>query len=370
MRIAVGMSGGVDSSVAAALLKQAGHDVIGVTMVIWEDSKCCSGDAIEDAQWVAKHLGIEHKVYNLISEFTQEIVNPFVDSYMTGTTPNPCPTCNHKMKFHHLWNAVKKDMEIDKMATGHYVRLMHNEAAQRYQLFRGRDVNKDQTYMFYKLSQEQLSELLFPLGAFESKAETRKLAGEFGLGPVMNKPDSQDLCFVGDSLDDFWRNHYKKAIDGGDIVDISGKVLGKHEGIVHYTVGQRKGLGLSSPNPLYVLSIDAENNRIIVGEQDQTFSTGMIVKEVNWSGITEQTEPFEAFVRIRYRSALVKSRLEPLGNNAFKVWFDIPQGAVSPGQITVFYDENDMLLGGGVIEGPIDPAYETQPRALAVNVGR
>lgn len=356
MRIAVGMSGGVDSSVAAALLKQAGHEVVGVTMLIWEGSKCCSGDAIEDAEWVAKHLGIEHRVYNLINEFTQEVVNPFVNSYMNGRTPNPCPTCNVKMKFHHLWDAVQAEMEVDKMATGHYVRLRHNEALNRYQLYRGLDHNKDQTYMFYRLSQQQLSGLMFPLGEYP-KAETRKMAAELGLDPVINKPDSQDLCFVGDSLNDFWRNHYQKSIKKGEIVDVAGNVLGEHEGIVHYTVGQRKGLGLSAPRPLYVLSIDADNNRLIVGEEDQTYSTGLLAKGIHWSGIETPSGPLEAYVRIRYRSGLVKARIEPVDADSVRIWFEVPQGAVSPGQITVFYDDNDMLLGGGVIETSLEPAY-------------
>lgn len=356
MRIAVGMSGGVDSSVAAALLKKAGHDVVGVTMMIWEGSKCCSGDAIEDAEWVAKHLGIEHKVYNLVAEFTEEVVNPFVDSYMTGRTPNPCPTCNYKMKFHHLWNAVQQEMEVDKMATGHYVRLNYNDAMQRYQLYRGLDRNKDQTYMFYRLSQDQLSQLLFPLGAYP-KADTRKMALELGLDPVINKPDSQDLCFVGDSLNDFWRNHYQKQISAGDIVDVDGKVLGRHEGIVHYTVGQRKGLGIASENPLYVLSIDSDRNRVIVGSKDQTFATGLIARGLNWSAIEAPDAPFEAYVRIRYRSDVVKARIEPIDADSARIWFEIPQGAVSPGQITVFYDEDDMLLGGGVIDTALEPAF-------------
>ncbi|MGV3523068.1 MAG: tRNA 2-thiouridine(34) synthase MnmA [Candidatus Sericytochromatia bacterium] len=356
MRIAVGMSGGVDSSVAAALLKKAGHDVVGVTMVIWEGSKCCSGDAIEHAEWVTQHLGIEHKVYNLIEEFTQEVVNPFVKDYTTGRTPNPCPTCNYKMKFHHLWNAVQNEMEVDKMATGHYVRMGFNEATGRHQLYRGLDVNKDQTYMFYRLTQQQLSQLMFPMGSY-SKAETRKMAEELGLEPVINKPDSQDLCFVGDSLNDFWRNHYQAKIAGGDIVDVHGKVLGKHEGIVHYTVGQRKGLGLSSENPLFVLAIDADNNRLIVGERDQTYATGLIAQGINWSAIEAPDGPIEARVRIRYRSDLVKSRIEPTGPDSARILFELPQGAISPGQITVFYDDNDMLLGGGVIETALEPAY-------------
>lgn len=356
MRIAVGMSGGVDSSVAAALLKKAGHEVVGVTMMIWEGSKCCSGDALEHAEWVAKHLGIEHRVYNLIEEFTQEVVNPFVNSYVTGKTPNPCPTCNYKMKFHHLWNAVQNEMEVDKMATGHYVRLNYNDDLQRYQLYRGLDANKDQTYMFYRLSQQQLSQLMFPMGSY-AKADTRKLALELGLEPVVNKPDSQDLCFVGDSLNDFWRNHYQKKIAGGDIVDIDGKVLGKHEGIVHYTVGQRKGLGIASEQPLFVLSIDADNNRIIVGTREQTYSTGLVAHGINWSAINPPSEPFEARVRIRYRSDLVKSRIEPFGEDSARIWFEVPQGAISPGQITVFYDQQDMLLGGGVIDKALEPAY-------------
>lgn len=356
MRIAVGMSGGVDSSVAAALLKKQGYDVVGVTMVIWEDSKCCSGDAIEHAEWVTKHLGIEHKVYNLIQEFTDEVVNPFVDSYFNGRTPNPCPTCNVKMKFNHLWNAVQADMDVDKMATGHYVRLNYDEALQRYQLYRGLDRNKDQTYMFYRLSQEQMSQLMFPMGEYD-KATTRKMAEEFGLHPVMNKPDSQDLCFVGDSLNDFWQNHYKKSIQGGNIVDVQGNILGTHEGIVHYTVGQRKGLGLTSEKPLYVLHIDSDKNQVIVGTKEETYATGLVARGINWSGITFPGRSFEAYVRIRYRSDMVKARIEPMDEDSAKIFFSLPQDAVTPGQITVFYDENDMLLGGGVIDYAIEPAY-------------
>ncbi len=349
MRVAVGMSGGVDSSVAAALLKQAGHEVVGVTMLIWDGSKCCSGDAIEDAEWVCKQLGIEHHVYNLIPEFTKEVVTPFVNEYMSGRTPNPCPTCNFKMKFQHLWQAVKDNMEVDKMATGHYVRLLHNAEVDRYQLYRGLDPNKDQTYMFYRLSQTQLSELMFPLGHYH-KAETRKMAQELGLDPVINKPDSQDLCFVGDSLNDFWRNHYQKSIKSGDIVDVQGNILGQHEGIVHYTVGQRKGLGLAHEHPLYVLKLDAAKNQVIVGPRDQTFADGLTASGINWSAISELNAPLRARVRIRYRSDLVPALIEPINEDNLRIIFDDPQSAISPGQITVFYDEQDMLLGGGIIE--------------------
>lgn len=354
MRIAVGMSGGVDSSVAAALLKKAGHDVVGVTMLIWEGSKCCSGDAIDDAKWVAEHLGIEHHIYNLIAEFTDEVVNPFVDEYMNGRTPNPCPTCNYKMKFHHLWQAVQDNMDVDKMATGHYVRLQHDQALDRYQLFRGLDKNKDQTYMFYRLSQTQLSQLMFPLG-HQTKAETRQMALDLGLEPVINKPDSQDLCFVGDSLNDFWQNHYQKSIHKGDIVDSSGKVLGQHNGIVHYTVGQRRGLGLTSPEPLYVLKIDSENNQVIVGPRSETFAQGLTASNVNWSAIEPPQKPFEAFVRVRYRSPLVRAEITPKENQKVEIQLLEPVESISPGQITVFYDDSEMLLGGGVIEHALAP---------------
>ncbi|PIQ26735.1 tRNA 2-thiouridine(34) synthase MnmA [bacterium (Candidatus Blackallbacteria) CG17_big_fil_post_rev_8_21_14_2_50_48_46] len=349
MRIAVGMSGGVDSSVAAALLKKAGHEVIGVTMLIWDGSKCCSGDAIEDAEWVTKQLGIEHHVYNLIPEFTQEVVTPFVNEYLNGRTPNPCPTCNFRMKFHHLWQAVQKNLEVDKMATGHYVRLEQDPDNLRYQLYRGLDHHKDQTYMFYRLSQEQLSRLHFPLGHF-SKAETRKMAGELGLEPIMNKPDSQDLCFVGDSLNDFWKNHYQKSIRHGNIVDLNGNILGSHEGIVHYTIGQRKGLGIAHEEPLYVLKINAGKNEVVVGPRDQTFSDGLEASGLNWSAIDPPTKPLKAHIRIRYRSELVPATIEVTAPDTVRVRFDDPQSAISPGQITVFYDSNDMLLGGGVIE--------------------
>lgn len=350
MRIAVGMSGGVDSSVAATLLKQAGHDVVGVTMLIWDGSKCCSGDAIEHAEWVAKHIGIEHHVYNLEAEFAKEVVSPFVNSYLNGKTPSPCPTCNYRMKFHHLWNAVQEHMEVDKMATGHYVRIAYNEALQRHQLFRGIDPNKDQTYMFYRLSQEQLSQLMFPLGGF-TKPQIREMAKGLGLDPVMNKPDSQDLCFVGDSLNDFWRNHYQSNIRTGEIVDIHGKVLGHHEGIVHYTIGQRKGLGIAHEKPLYVVGIDAEKAQVIVGYREDTFATELEASEVNWSGITPPQEPFTAHVKVRYRSAITQARIVPLEDGRVRILFEAPQEAITPGQVTVFYDETDMLIGGGVIDG-------------------
>lgn len=353
MRIAVGMSGGVDSSVAAALLKKAGHDVVGVTMLIWDGSKCCSGDAIEDAEWVANHLGIEHHVYDLIPEFTKEIVNPFLDSYTNGRTPNPCPTCNFKMKFNHLWNAVRANMEVDKMATGHYVRLKHNEIQNRYQLYRGLDKNKDQTYMFYRLTQQQLSQLHFPLG-HQPKSETRKLAQELGLDPVINKPDSQDLCFVGDSMHNFFDERIPQHIRQGDIIDRSGKVLGHHNGIVHYTIGQRKGLGISSETPLYVLELNPVKNQVIVGERDETFSIGLEANNVNWSGIIQPQTPITAYTKFRYRSPIVKSEIVPLADNKVRIVFAEPQSAIAPGQVVVFYDEQEMLLGGGEIESAIN----------------
>lgn len=349
MRIAVGMSGGVDSSVAAALLKKAGHEVIGVTMMIWEGSKCCSGDAIEHAEWVTKHLGIEHHVYDLVPEFTQEVVTPFIDAYTHGRTPNPCPTCNFRMKFHHLWNTVKANLEVDKMATGHYVRIRHNEDLNRYQLLRGLDHNKDQTYMLYRLSQEQLSGLAFPLGEY-NKPYTRQLAAEFGLEPVMNKPDSQDLCFIGDSLADFWKKQDNSMVQTGKIVDSTGKVLGEHKGLVHYTVGQRRGLGIASERPLYVLQLDPKQNQVIVGSNEQTFTSGLDAIDVNWSAIEQPQQPITAYIKIRYRSELIKAEIVALEGNRARIIFAEPQGAVAPGQATVFYDQDEVLLGGGTID--------------------
>jgi tRNA-specific 2-thiouridylase len=348
MKVAVGLSGGVDSSVTACLLKEQGYDVIGVTMLIWEDSTCCSGEALKDARKVAQYLNIPHYVYDLIPEFTKEIVDNFVSSYQNGKTPNPCPTCNSKMKFEFLWNAVKeKHPDIEKIATGHYARVKFDENTNRNQILKGLDPKKDQSYMLFKLNKEQVSRIILPLGEYK-KTETRELAKKFNLNHVANKPDSMDLCFTSGNLKEFLKSRIKEKVLAGDIIDTKGRKLGTHEGIINYTVGQRKGINVGSHEKLYVLSIDPLTNTIIVGNKDETYSPGLIAENLNWVSIDEPKTPIYAEVKTRYLSNPEPAEIIPIGNKTAKVVFKEKQSSIAPGQEAVFYS-NDILLGGGTI---------------------
>ncbi|MBI5893082.1 MAG: tRNA 2-thiouridine(34) synthase MnmA [Deltaproteobacteria bacterium] len=345
------MSGGVDSSTAAALLKEQGYDVIGISMKLWDypdDANkfagCCSLDDINDARRVADKLDIPFYVVNMEDVFSKEVVDYFVSSYLNGETPNPCLKCNQILKFQVL---LKKAMELeaDFLATGHYARIIHND---RYKLLKGIDNTKDQSYFLFTLTQEQMSKIMFPLGNM-TKKDVRNHAKRFGL-KTAEKKESQDICFVPDGqYPDFIIKRLGTFIKSGDIVDKNGNILGTHDGLYKYTIGQRKGLGIARGKPQYVIDIDIKSNMVIVGDKDEAFSIGLIAKELNWIGIEKLNEQIEVESKIRYRHKGVKSIIKPAGEGRARVEFSKPECAVTPGQAVVFYKE-DEVIGGGWIE--------------------
>ncbi|MEB3236867.1 MAG: tRNA 2-thiouridine(34) synthase MnmA [Candidatus Sericytochromatia bacterium] len=345
MRIAVGLSGGVDSSLAAARLVAEGHDVVGVTMVIWPDSSCCGAEAIADASALADRLGIPHLKLDLMEQFKAEVVDPFLKTYADGRTPNPCPTCNEKLKFDHMWQAARAQTGAEYLATGHYARVSRDDETGRWQLRSGLDPRKDQAYMLWRLTQEQLSRLLTPLGSM-TKDETRREARALGLY-VADKPDSQDLCFTSQDLSGFLARHLPEHERPGPIVDLSGQVLGAHRGTTHYTVGQRRGLGVAAPQPLYVLDVLPEERQVVVGTREQTMVQGFGVEDVRWVSVAEPAAGRRVEVRVRHGGQLIPAELSR-GASGWRVGLDAAVPGVAPGQYAVFHD-GDLVLGGGTI---------------------
>jgi tRNA-specific 2-thiouridylase len=353
MKVAVGMSGGVDSSVAAALLKEQGHDVVGICMKLWDGTPLATGPYhacygpdevmdIEDAQQVAAFLEIPFHVIDLTREYQSTILDYFKKEYLAGRTPNPCIKCNQKIKFKQLLaKAQRSGVGFDYFATGHYARVAFDQGKSRYLLKKAHDRKKDQSYWLAFLSQEQLSKVCFPLGDY-TKQEVRKKASVFGLN-THDKPDSQDF-FSGD---------YKELINvpahPGPIVDRKGTVLGTHEGIWLYTIGQRKGLGIAARKPLYVIAIDEEKNAVVVGNREELAHRGLIAQDVNFIGIDSISQPMKVTMKIRYAQEPFEGILYPPVNDSVHVTFQEPQLAVTPGQAVVFYDE-DCVVGGGIIE--------------------
>lgn len=343
--IAVAMSGGVDSSVTAALLKQQGHEVIGITMRLFAPHSSGAGTAVHDAALVAEHLGIPHHVADFAPEFSKLIIGDFIDEYRAGHTPNPCVRCNRYIKFGMLLDKAR-ELGADLLATGHYVRKTVDPDGTCH-LRMAEFARKDQSYFLYTLTQQQLRQVIFPLGTVSSKDEVRRMARGFAL-PVAEKSDSQEVCFIpNDDYVAFLEGSGSLGGAGGDIIHLDGRIVGRHQGTHRYTIGQRKGLGIAWSEPLYVTAIDTERNVIIVGEQQHVYAAGLQAETVSWVGVPEGEE-FAATCKIRYRHHPVGCRVRLVEGDRCEVRFDQPQKAITPGQALVFY-RGDEVLGGGRI---------------------
>ncbi len=352
MKILIAMSGGVDSSVAAKLLCDAGNECIGCTMKLFDNCDagisrsrtCCSLDDVEDARSVAFSLGMRYYVFNFKDDFREKVIKKFASAYLAGQTPNPCIDCNRYMKFDKLYERARL-LGCDKIATGHYARIELDSG--RYLLKKALDASKDQSYVLYMLTQEQLAHTVFPLGEL-TKSETRAIAESSKLTNAQ-KPDSQDICFVpdGDYAAAIERLSGKTAAPG-NFIDTDGNVLGTHRGITHYTIGQHRGLGLSLPERRYVCKIDAGSGTVTLGGSDELYSREVLVRDFNWISGEAPSESIRCSAKIRYRQPEQEAVVEPLSENEALVHFDAPQRAVTPGQSAVLYD-GDTVLGGGVI---------------------
>ena len=363
--VVAAMSGGVDSAVTAALLKQEGYDVIGITLQIWQEHAeqgkyggCCSLGAVEDARRASpQKSGIPHYVLNFRDYFADKVIDKFVDEYSRGRTPNPCVECNRSVKFDELLRQAE-NLGADYLATGHYARIRFNETTGRHELLRALDQDKDQAYALYTLTQQQLSKTLMPLGHLSSKQETRRLAREFGLA-LASKPNSQEICFVPkEGYISFLQEKAPAAVRPGKIVDTAGKVLGEHPGVAFYTIGQRKRLPANSSGPLFVVSLDADSNTVVVGRDEELFSPGLIADTCIWSAISglEAVEtPLAVAAKIRYNGAATPAVIMPgQVEGTVEAHFERPQRAVTPGQSAVFYGGQDdeagqVVVGGGMI---------------------
>lgn len=349
-RVLVGMSGGVDSAACVLLLQKQGYAVSGVTLQLhhYKDrpGTCGSADDIEEAARVAAQMGISHRVLDLCDLFRREVMGHFVSEYCAGRTPNPCLDCNRELKFGAMLDWAL-DHGFDYVSTGHYARVGFDAASGRHLLLRGVDAHKDQSYVLYQMTQRQLAHLLLPVGAY-SKPEIRALASDFGLENAQ-KPDSQDICFVPDGdYAAFIRRHTGKEDVPGDFVDETGRVLGRHKGITHYTIGQRKGLGVPSNEPLYVKAIDPERNQVILSGNDALFSRQLTAGAFNWIAWDVPPRQFRCSAKARYRHPEQPCRVTIREDGTVEVLFDQPQRAITPGQAVVLYD-GDTVLGGGTI---------------------
>jgi len=343
VKAAIAMSGGVDSSVAAALLKEQGHEVIGVTMRLMPDDSRAGTDAAN----IARELAIPHHVVDLTRVFAERVIEDFRREYSRGRTPNPCVICNKHIKFGALLEKAG-ELGADCIATGHHARIERDENTGRYFLNKGADTRKDQSYFLCRLDQEQLSKAVFPVGHL-TKEKVRQIAGELGL-PAADRPESREICFIpDDDYAGFLNENIPRTPRPGPILDSQGNILGEHRGIIYYTVGQRRGLGIAAEAPLYVIAIDVENNAIIVGNKEETYGTELTAGDMNWIAIDRPDAAIKVKASIRYRHTEAKAIVSPLENGSVYVKFAEAQSAIAPGQTIVFY-EGDKVVGGGTIK--------------------
>lgn len=352
-RVVIGMSGGVDSSTAAALLQQQGYDVVGITLKLWPqdcvsraEDKCCGPQAVTDARGVAHKLGIPFYVIDEAADFQKLVISYFAEEYKAGRTPNPCVMCNERLKFGNLLDRARQ-LGAEYIATGHYARIEHDSASGRHLLKRARDLKKDQSYFLFSLRQDQFARVLFPLGEM-TKPETRNLARENQL-KTADKEDSMEICFVPDKdYGKFLRQTELVQPHQGEIVDVAGRVLGHHQGIEFYTIGQRKGLGIATGKPIYVIDLDPEHNRVVVGDETHLECGEFTVDRCNWIAFETPPQSLEAAVKIRYSHPGAPATITPLDGARARISLHVPQRAVTPGQACVFYD-GDLVIGGGWI---------------------
>ena len=352
----IAMSGGVDSSVSAALMIQDGYDCIGITMKLYEnetigmerEGTCCSLSDTEDARKVCSRLGMPYYVLNFKEDFSKKVIDRFVAAYEAGDTPNPCIDCNRYMKFDKLYQRAK-ELDCDYIVTGHYARVEYDSARGRYLLKKSKNAAKDQSYVLAFLDQEQLAHTIFPLGGFASKEEVRCIADDYGFVNA-RKHDSQDICFVPDGdYADFMRHYTGKDYPAGDFVTEDGKKLGEHKGIIRYTIGQRKGLGLALPAPLYVCRKDMERNEVILSPEDALFTTTCIVDDFNWIAYEQPSEPVRVTAKTRYRAKEAPATARVLEDGRVELVFDEPQRAITTGQVAVLYDGEEVVGGGTIV---------------------
>lgn len=349
-KVLLGMSGGVDSSVSALLLKEKGYEVIGITMQLW----CDDNKTVEDAKEVCDKLGIEHHVVNYKEEFKKYVIDDFINKYLDAKTPNPCIECNRYLKFGMMWEKAK-ELGAYYIATGHYAKTCYSEKYKRYVIKKSDSIKKDQSYVLYNIPKEIIKHIIFPLQSFESKDDIRNIAIKNGL-IVANKPDSQEICFIPDNdYSNFLKENVndiesKNCIKPGNIVDISGNVRGQHKGLINYTIGQRKGLGIQNDKPLYVIKLDKKYNQVIVGQKENTYSKEAFVNDLNLLAIDNITNSINVKAKIRYAAKEASATVYSVEgkNDLLKVIFDEPQMAITPGQAIVFYDD-DIVIGGGKI---------------------